>query len=81
MGLAGALIVLPADGSAYGSQTGYPDTKYDDDAVLVMSEIDPAFNASPASFDMRNFAPKYRLFNGKPYPRRTRSAPIRTTRC
>ena len=33
-----------------------------------MSEIDPALNANPGPFDMRNFAPKYRLFNGKPYP-------------
>ena len=64
MGLAGALVVLPADGSAYGS-TG---TAYDDDAVLVLSEIDPALNASPSTFDMRAFAPKYRLINGKPFP-------------
>ncbi len=64
MGLAGALIVLPADGTAYGTAS----TGYNDDAVLVMSEIDPALNANPATFDMRNFAPKYRMFNGKPYP-------------
>ena len=32
------------------------------------TEIDPALNANPNTFDMRNFAPKYRLFNGKPYP-------------
>ena len=68
MGLAGALIVLPADGSAYGSNAGLPATAYNDDAVLVMSEIDPALNADPTGFDMRNFAPKYRMFNGKPYP-------------
>ncbi len=68
MGLAGALVVLPADGSAYGTTANYPATAYDDDAVLVMSEIDPDLNADPANFDMRNFAPKYRMFNGKPYP-------------
>jgi FtsP/CotA-like multicopper oxidase with cupredoxin domain len=68
MGLAGALVVLPADGSAYGSRPGYPATSYDDDVVLVIGEIDPAFNASPATFDLRAFAPKYRLLNGKPYP-------------
>ena len=68
MGLAGALIVLPADGSAYGAQAGFPATTYDDDAVLVISEIDPALNAHPNTFDMRDFAPKYRMFNGKPYP-------------
>ena len=80
MGLAGALVVLPADGSAYGSAAGYPATTYDDDAVVVLSEIDPALNAAPATFDMRNFAPKYRLINGKPFPS-TRSAPTRATRC
>ena len=68
MGLAGALVVLPADGSAYGAPAGYPATSYDDDAVLVLSEIDPALNANPTTFDMRNFAPNYRMFNGKPYP-------------
>ncbi|MDQ2749452.1 MAG: multicopper oxidase domain-containing protein [Actinomycetota bacterium] len=68
MGLAGALVVLPADGTAYGTQSGMPSTAYDDEAVLVLSEIDPVLNASPATFDMRNFAPKYRLINGKAFP-------------
>src|SRR5450830_511179 len=68
MGLAGALIVRPADGSAYGATAGYPSTTYDDDAVVVLSEIDPALNAAPATFDMRNFRPAYRLINGKPFP-------------
>ena len=36
--------------------------------MLVLSEIDPALNANPATFDMRSFAPKYRLINGKPFP-------------
>lgn len=68
MGLAGALVVLPADGTAYGTQAGMPSTTYDDEAVVVLSEIDPALNAAPATFDMRNFAPKYRLINGKAFP-------------
>ncbi|HEY0619445.1 MAG TPA: multicopper oxidase domain-containing protein, partial [Kribbella sp.] len=56
MGLAGAFVVLPADGTAYGTQpAGYPATGYDDDAVVVLSEIDPAFNANPATFDLRKF--------------------------
>ncbi|GAA1133414.1 hypothetical protein GCM10009630_34480 [Kribbella jejuensis] len=69
MGLAGAFVVLPSDGTAYGAQpAGYPATTYDDDAVVVLSEVDPAFNANPAGFDLRSFAPKYRLINGKPFP-------------
>ena len=78
MGLAGAFVVLPADGTAYGSQpTGYPSTAYDDEAVLVLSEIDPVLNNNvshshdvtpPAPFDMRDFNPRYRLINGKAFP-------------
>src|SRR6478672_7201361 len=62
MGLAGALVVLSTDGTAYGQS-------YDDEAVLVLSEIDPALNADPAKFtDLREFKPKFRLINGKPFP-------------
>ncbi|MGN6299565.1 MAG: multicopper oxidase domain-containing protein [Angustibacter sp.] len=70
MGLAGALVVLPSDGSgsAYGARAGYPSTAYDDEAVLVLSEIDPRLNADPAGFDMRSFAPRFRLINGKAFP-------------
>ncbi|GGM86046.1 hypothetical protein GCM10009721_08470 [Terrabacter tumescens] len=60
MGLAGALVVL-GDGTAYGHS-------FDDESVLVLSEIDPAFNAHPTTFDMREFHPAYRLINGKPFP-------------
>ena len=71
MGLAGALVVLPSNaGSLDGNPAGYPDTCYDDDAVIVMSEIDPALNnsADPLSFDMRNYKPTYRLLNGHSFP-------------
>ena len=67
MGLYGALIVRPATaGQAYDDAA----TAFDDEAVLVLSEIDPALNnsANPATFDMRNYAPKYFLINGKAYP-------------
>jgi hypothetical protein len=70
MGLVGALVVLgnPAGGrpTAYGDAA----TSYDDDAVMVLTEVDPALNrsADPLSFDMRNYAPKYRLINGKTFP-------------
>ena len=65
MGMYGVLIVRPAGTplEAYG-----PASAFDDEAVLVTSEIDPAMNAAPTSFDMRNFTPRYFLFNGKAYP-------------
>ena len=65
MGLYGALIVRPAANQAYG-----PDTTFDDEALLVLSEIDPALHnsADPAAFDMRDYKPRYRLINGRAYP-------------
>jgi len=66
MGLYGALIVRPATaGQAYDA-TG----AFDDEAVLVLSEIDPALNnaTNPAAFDMRKYAPRYSLINGKSHP-------------
>ena len=61
MGLYGVLVVNPTTGTAHDS---------DVDAVVLTSELDPALNksANPSAFDMRNFAPKYSLVNGKPYP-------------
>ena len=71
MGLYGALVVRPVDGTnipittqAYASAS----TAFDDEAVVVLSEIDPALAANPAGFDMRDYAPKYFLINGKAYP-------------
>lgn len=67
MGLHGAFVVRPATaGQAYND----PATAYDDEAVLVLSEIDPALNGStsPADFDMRAFNPRFFLVNGLAYP-------------
>jgi len=73
MGMFGALVVRPTvtptvgfNGQAYAG----PDTAYHDEALLVLSEVDPALNnsADPAAFDMRNYKPKYWLINGKVYP-------------
>ncbi len=57
MGLAGALVVRPA---------GTP--SYDDEAVVVLSDVDPALNADPTHFDLRGFHPRLRLLNGKAFP-------------
>ncbi|MET7804819.1 multicopper oxidase domain-containing protein [Micromonospora chersina] len=68
MGLVGALVVrAPAVGgrpSAYGDAASV----YDDEAVLVLTEVDPAFNAAPRTYDLRAYAPAYRLINGKAFP-------------
>ncbi|MGD9958243.1 multicopper oxidase domain-containing protein [Nocardioides sp.] len=67
LGLHGALVVRPAAaGQAYADAS----TAYDDEAVLVMSEIDPVLNTSadPAAFDLRKFAPRYTLLNGRAHP-------------
>ncbi|MCB0185918.1 MAG: multicopper oxidase family protein, partial [Caldilineaceae bacterium] len=67
MGLYGALVVRPAGAptDAYNVTTAF-----DAEAVVLLSEIDPALNnrANPATFDMRNYKPRYSLINGKSYP-------------
>ncbi len=66
MGLHGALVVRPAaGGQAYDA-----DSAYNDEAVLVLGEIDPALNnkADPWNFDMRKYVPRYSLINGRAYP-------------
>ncbi len=65
MGLFGALVVRPSGcaNCAYG-----PTTTFDDEALLILSEVDPALNAAPSTFRMSDYAPKYWLINGKAYP-------------
>ena len=67
LGLHGALIVRPsAANQAYSNAA----SAYDDEALIVLSEVDPALNnaANRATFDMRKFKPRYWLINGKAYP-------------
>ena len=65
MGLYGALVVRSAtDGQAYDTSA----SAYDVEARLVLSAIDPAFNADPDGFDMRSYLATYWLINGKAYP-------------
>jgi FtsP/CotA-like multicopper oxidase with cupredoxin domain len=65
MGLYGALIV---DSSTAGQAYGTTASAFDVQAPLVLSAIDPAFNADPDGFDMRHYAPSYWLINGEAYP-------------
>ena len=69
MGLYGALIVRPTGfptvpGQAYGAAT----TAFDVEAILVLSQVDPAFNAAPDTFLMTDYLATYWLINGKAYP-------------
>lgn len=68
MGLYGSLIVRP---TIAPTQTfTNPASAFTDEALVALSEIDPALNnsATPSSFDMRLYSPRYRLINGKAYP-------------
>ena len=67
LGLFGALVVRPTtdpDTSAYGDAG----SRFDTEQLIVASEIDPALNAAPLAFNMRDYHPRYWLFNGKAYP-------------
>ena len=66
MGLAGALVVRPAAGST----TAYDQAQasYDDEAMMVYSDVDENFAADPMNFNMRDYNPQYHLINGVSYP-------------
>ncbi len=66
LGLVGPLVVRPAGdpGTAYGDAA----TAFDQEALLVATELDPRLQADPAGFDMRDFRPRYWLLNGRAYP-------------
>ncbi len=65
MGLYGLLIVRPATaGQAYDTAT----SAYAVEAPLVLSEVDPAFNANPDTANMYHYLATYWLINGRSYP-------------
>ncbi len=68
MGLAGALVVRPAGTPNQVLDAAAPASGFDDEAVLVLSEIDPLFAAHPLSYDLRLFRGTYRLINGSAFP-------------
>ncbi len=70
LGLYGALVVRPA--TAAGQAYDDAGSAFDVEGVLVLGELDPALTpANYAGFDMRNYAPKWGLINGLPYPSTT----------
>jgi FtsP/CotA-like multicopper oxidase with cupredoxin domain len=65
MGMYGALLVRPgAANQAYDDAA----SAYDVEATLVLSAVDPAFNAAPDAFDMKDYHATAWLINGKAYP-------------
>jgi hypothetical protein len=76
MGLHGVLVVRPTGQplQAYADAA----TAFNDEALVVVSEIDPALNnsATPWAVDLRAFSPKWFLMNGSPYT--SAAAPITT---
>lgn len=60
MGLVGAIVVRPEGGAVPA----------DDEAVLVLTDVDPRLNTSTdkTAFDLRSFTNTYRLINGHAYP-------------
>ena len=71
MGLVGALVVRPSDFATNQTLDGTSATTFDDEAVLVLSEVDPAFNAAPATYNLKAFRPTHRLINGQEFPNST----------
>jgi FtsP/CotA-like multicopper oxidase with cupredoxin domain len=70
MGLYGALVV-------HSGTPGIEDgVAVDAQQALVLSEIDPAFNAAPDTFNLNNWHPSLWLINGQAYPD---TAPIAAT--
>jgi hypothetical protein len=73
MGLAGALVVRP-NGFTPSASTNddldvtSPANAFADEAVLLLGDLDPKFNADPLNYDLRQFNPTYRMINGKVYP-------------
>ena len=65
MGLFGGLVIRP---SACANCAYDASSSYDDEALLVLSDLDPALNANPLAFDMSTYTPKYWLINGQVYP-------------
>ena len=76
MGMYGVLVVRP-DATTCPADTAVPPTwtgcaynsnsQFDTEELVVLSEIDPALNANPATFRMEDFDPTYRLINGAVY--------------
>lgn len=68
MGLYGALIVRPAGFAATHSVFGDVSSQFDDEALLVLSEVNPDFNRDWQNYNMQKFRASLWLINGRPFP-------------
>lgn len=75
MGLFGALVVRPSGFNPGRASTrtayGNPDTRFDVEQFLVLSEVDTRLAgaaAEGAPFDLASYNPDYWLINGRSYP-------------
>jgi FtsP/CotA-like multicopper oxidase with cupredoxin domain len=65
MGLYGVLLVHPGTaGRAYDAAA----STFDLDVTMVLSQLDPSFNAAPDTFDMNDYNATYWLINGAASP-------------
>ena len=63
-GLYGALVVQPVTpNQAYADA----DSAFDQQELLVLSEIDPVFHSDPNAFALHEYAPQYWLINGQAF--------------
>jgi FtsP/CotA-like multicopper oxidase with cupredoxin domain len=65
MGLFGALV---HDAPCSPGACAYAGVPYESSKVLVFSEVDPALHASRTPVNANNYAPRFFLVNGEPFP-------------
>ncbi len=82
MGLAGVLVVRPTDCPPPDQDTGAvtycaysetlpsvsPANDADEEALVALNDLDPAFAAAPLTYEMSAFRPSVHLINGKAFP-------------
>ena len=79
MGLSGVIVVRPAV-STTGVKTAYANVPFDNDALVVLNDVDPAFAAAPLTYDFDTYQPAFHLINGKAFPETTAiDVPLGTT--
>ena len=67
MGLYGALVVQPITPTTPPQAYADADTAFDQQELLVLSEIDPVFHSDPGAFALHEYAPRYWLITGQAF--------------